>query len=81
MKNVWIFITGVVSFIYLLNPTWGAIELIPDVVPVIGNLDEATAMAVLLACLRYFGYDFSGFFGKKNEGHLKPSNGRVVDAG
>ncbi|NJN17632.1 MAG: DUF1232 domain-containing protein [Oscillochloris sp.] len=34
--------------IYLLNPTSGLIELIPDVFPLVGNLDEAAATALLL---------------------------------
>jgi len=50
---------------YLLNPTWGFIELIPDNVPFLGNLDEATAAAVLIACLRYFGYDLTRFWCRK----------------
>ena len=67
MKSLFVALTAFVSVIYLLNPTWGVIELIPDNFPVIGNLDEATAAAILLACARYFGLDLSGFFGKKTE--------------
>ena len=37
----------VASIIYLLNPTLGVWEIIPDQIPLIGNLDEAGA--VLLA--------------------------------
>ncbi|MBX2972511.1 MAG: DUF1232 domain-containing protein, partial [Flavobacteriales bacterium] len=40
-------------------------ELLPDNIPFIGNLDEATATAVLIAALRYFGYDVSDLFGRK----------------
>lgn len=36
-------VIGVVSVIYLLNPTAGILEFIPDNFPVIGNLDEAIA--------------------------------------
>ena len=52
---------------YLLNPTWGVIELIPDNVPILGNLDEASAAALLLACLRYFGCDLTRFWTKKTK--------------
>ena len=45
----------------------GVIEFIPDNFPIIGNLDEATATAVLLACARYFGFDLSKFFGRKED--------------
>jgi uncharacterized membrane protein YkvA (DUF1232 family) len=40
------------AVIYLLNPAWGIFELIPDVLPIVGNLDEASAAALLFACLR-----------------------------
>ena len=50
---------------YLLNPTWGLVELIPDNFPIVGNLDEATAAAVLIACLRYFGFDITRFWKRK----------------
>lgn len=43
--------------LYLLNPSAGAIELLPDVLPVVGNLDEAGATALLLWGLGYFGID------------------------
>ena len=50
---------------YLLNPTWGLIEIIPDNLPIVGNLDEATVVAVLLACLRYFGCDLTRFLARQ----------------
>lgn len=43
----WIYLTGVVGVIYILNPTMGVFELIPDNLPVIGNLDEGAA-AILI---------------------------------
>ncbi len=67
MKGFAIIVTAVLCVIYLLNPTAGFLEFIPDNLPVIGNLDEATAVAILLACARYFGYDLSRFFGKKKD--------------
>ena len=79
MKSFFIALTAVFSVIYLLNPTFGMIELIPDAVPLIGNLDEASAMAILVACMRYFGFDIAGFFGKKTP-ELRSAKGRVVDA-
>ncbi len=38
----------IIGGIYILNPTAGLLELIPDVVPFIGNLDEAAATALVL---------------------------------
>jgi hypothetical protein len=40
-------VTGL-SFLYLLNPTFGVFELLPDNLPGIGNLDEGTAGILLL---------------------------------
>ena len=34
--------------IYLVNPTAGILEFIPDNLPLIGNLDEAGATALLI---------------------------------
>jgi uncharacterized membrane protein YkvA (DUF1232 family) len=38
----------IIGAIYILNPTAGLLELIPDIAPVIGNLDEAGATALVL---------------------------------
>lgn len=38
-----IYIAGIVGLVYLLNPTAGVFELIPDNLPLIGNLDEGVA--------------------------------------
>jgi len=65
MKKFGIFLLGLFSVIYLLNPTAGFFELIPDNIPIIGNLDEAAAVALLLMCLRYFGYDLPNIFTPK----------------
>lgn len=39
--------------VYVINPGSGLIELIPDVVPVFGNLDEAAATTILVLGLQY----------------------------
>ena len=64
MKSILVAAAGILSLIYLLNPTMGLFELLPDNLPFIGNLDEATATMVLIAALRYFGWDLSEFFMK-----------------
>jgi hypothetical protein len=47
-------LTGVVlGTIYIANPGFGLLELIPDNAPVIGNLDEAGATALLIMGLQY----------------------------
>jgi Protein of unknown function (DUF1232) len=64
IKDKLVFALGVLSVIYLLNPTAGFFEFIPDNAPIIGNLDEAGATMLLLKVLSYFGYSFSNFFKK-----------------
>lgn len=44
---------SILATAFLLNPTLGIFELIPDVLPIVGNLDEAAATGLLLYCLRY----------------------------
>ena len=43
----------------------GLFELLPDNIPFIGNIDEATATMVLLGAMRYFGWDVTNLFMKK----------------
>ena len=38
-----IFALSVIGIIYLLNPTAGVFEFIPDNLPFVGNLDEGAA--------------------------------------
>jgi len=58
---------GIFSVIYLLNPTGGFIEFIPDNIPIIGNLDEAAITALLISCLAYFGIDVRRLFGFRRD--------------
>jgi len=69
MKKPLVFCIGLLSVFYILNPTAGLFEIIPDNLPFIGNLDEAAAVALLLMCLKYFGIDLPNIFrrGEKDE--------------
>ena len=71
MKKIGVFIVGALSAMYLINPTAGVFELLPDNIPLIGNLDEAGAVALLLSSLRYFGLDFANIFKKDEETQTK----------
>lgn len=62
LKKIFVAASGVIALLYLLNPGMGIFELIPDSLPLVGNLDEAAAAAVLIAALRYFGFDSTRFF-------------------
>jgi uncharacterized membrane protein YkvA (DUF1232 family) len=45
---VWlIYLAALISLVYLLNPTAGTLEIIPDFLPIIGNLDEGVASVLL----------------------------------
>ena len=74
MKKLIIFSFGVIAILYIFNIGVGIIELIPDNFPIIGNLDEATAVILLLNCLNYFGIDLVNIF-KKDQAK------RIIDLG
>lgn len=63
MKKIIVGSIGVLSFLYLVNPGMGIFEFIPDTIPFIGNLDEASATFLLLSCLAYFGIELRDVFG------------------
>ncbi|MBN2389439.1 MAG: DUF1232 domain-containing protein [Anaerolineae bacterium] len=45
---VWlVYLASLVGFVYVLNPTAGVLELIPDNLPLVGNLDEGAAFTLL----------------------------------
>lgn len=45
---VWlVYLAGLLGFVYILNPTAGVLELLPDNLPFVGNLDEGAAFALL----------------------------------
>lgn len=49
-----VYLMAVVGGIYLLNPTAGILEFIPDTIPLIGNLDEGGAtLAVWYGLLEF----------------------------
>lgn len=67
MKKLIVFGVGVLAALYILNPTAGVFEVIPDNLPLVGNLDEAAAVALLLMCLRYFGIDLPDIFRRNGD--------------
>ncbi len=74
-KNAIVFLLGIVSLIWLLNPPGLNID---DTIPLIGNLDEAAAALILINCLKYFGFDLTRLFqagqrGAAGQGSAKPA--------
>ncbi len=68
-------LAGILSLVYLLYPYAVIFELIPDNFPFVGNLEESTACAIILACFRYYGIDLTRFLGKRLDEDLKEKKG------
>lgn len=66
VKSLMVLALGALAGLYLINPTAGIFELIPDIVPVVGNLDEAAAVLILTNVLAYYGIDVSRFLGRQH---------------
>lgn len=66
MKNLIIIILMFLSIIYLVNPTLGLIEILPDNIPFVGNIDEGLASYILLSCIEYLSGRSVGLFKRKN---------------
>lgn len=66
-KDSLIFVTGILSFLYLVNPSFGFFEFLPDQLPLIGNIDEGLATALFLSSLSYFGIDIQFFRSRKKK--------------
>lgn len=63
-KTLGALVLGALSVLYILNPSAGLLEFIPDNFPIVGNLDEAAAVVILANCLAYFGFDL-GALGRR----------------
>lgn len=63
-KDLVVLAFAALAALYMINPTAGFLEFIPDAFPIVGNLDEATATLIIINALRYFGLDLSRLFGR-----------------
>ena len=77
LTSVIVGIVGAISAVFLFNPGLGVFLEIPDNIPIVGNLDEAAAAALLISCLAYFGLDLGNLFGKKPK--KEQSESTVID--
>ena len=77
MKSLIVAILGLLSILYIINPTAGIFELIPDNLPFVGNLDELAASTLLLSCLSYFGIDMFNIF-KKDKSNTVIDNEEIT---
>jgi len=44
-----VYLFSLLGLVYILNPTAGIFEFIPDNIPLIGNIDEAVAFYLIMA--------------------------------
>lgn len=56
-REFFIFILGALALIYLFLPS-----LLPDLVPLIGWLDEGVATTIVLGVLKHYGLDLTSLF-------------------
>lgn len=57
LKSLFILISDLLSALYLANVGAGIVEIIPDNLPGVGNIDEFIASLVFMNSLAYFGLD------------------------
>lgn len=72
MRKVFSFAGLALSTLYILNPTFGVFELLPDNLPWIGNLDEATATALIIYFVKDLGW-YPKFLTKDNKKQIDKS--------
>ena len=65
-KEVFILFLGFLALFYMLiDPL--QFDLIPDLIPLIGWLDDGMAITVLVAVLKHYGVDLTNFLGERGE--------------
>jgi len=79
IASIIVALVGFGSAAYLFLP-------IPDItdalqfVPLLSNIDEAGATALLISCLAYFGLDIGAFFGRaRKKEEPKSTKGEVIN--
>ena len=60
-KEMIIVIITAITVVYLFLPS-----LLPDIVPLVGWLDEGLATTILLSALKHWGLDLTGLFGNED---------------
>lgn len=53
MKKVLSILLIIACIVYLINPTLGVFELIPDNLPIVGNIDEVFVAGLLLSLINF----------------------------
>ena len=72
-----VFLMAGIGFLYILNPTLGVFELIPDNFPIVGNLDEGLAsMLIWLGLVEFFE---GKYYARKADARDKEQPQDVID--
>lgn len=71
-KEMFIIFVALIALLYLLNPTLGILEFLPDNLPLVGNLDEGLAVVILLNTARYYGIDLTRMYARGDKRRLPP---------
>jgi uncharacterized membrane protein YkvA (DUF1232 family) len=58
IKEFFILLITVAALVYLFLPS-----LLPDIVPLVGWIDEGVATTIVLSALKHWGFDLTGLFG------------------
>ena len=53
MRKLTAIALAILSIVYLINPTAGVFELLPDNIPFVGNVDEGLAAYVLFSSIEF----------------------------
>ena len=77
IKGSFVLLLGILSAAYLANIGAGVVEIVPDNIPLIGNIDEAGATLLLLNCLAYFGINLGR--GPSSHNEMKKANKTWMD--
>jgi hypothetical protein len=56
MEKIFWIVVILIGLLYLTNITFGVIELLPDNLPIVGNVDEGVAGILIWMGLQKFGY-------------------------
>ncbi|MBP6048897.1 MAG: DUF1232 domain-containing protein [Chitinophagales bacterium] len=77
-QDISVIAVALVAFFYIINPTAGFIEFIPDNIPIIGNLDEAGAVFIIISALNYFGFKLPNIFKKEDKKQADSSKPTII---
>ncbi len=53
---------GILGILYMLNFGFGILEILPDNLPFVGNMDEAAALFLIYSSLDYFEINVKSLF-------------------